>query len=365
MTKRNQATREWDLIIINGKMRQVCFRWNVSECLSRVAPKSQKNPSTGFTRIYPKVNWVCLREAALLVKRHQVETHHRTEGGCIKMMILAHSGSLTLKWWTALLDLSAWMKRCSGTWVGLVQRLYAPSMRIQRKNSCMWTHICSLLIWCLQVKAQGIFFVQKLRDGFNSSKRIQCALPVLSSWPSRNSDAGSKARLCRCKKKTLSECPRRIPRRMDALSTLESTWHPALPQNAMTRGGWRSLRRNSQQHVSHWQIVDTRMLGSIKPQLSILSFPAQAGKRRSFFEFICPSGTRRARLELGGGRVRPSVDNHDLVWTVAVPEWDAGGLAPVMQTFAGPLGVFDHLPHRCTASNRDNVSRFGTLASSR
>jgi len=26
------------------------------------------------------------------------------------------------------------------------------------------------------------------------------------------------------------------------------------------------------------------------------------------------------------------------------PEWDAGGLAPVMQTFAGSLGVFDHGP---------------------
>jgi len=33
-----------------------------------------------------------------------------------------------------------------------------------------------------------------------------------------------------------------------------------------------------------------------------------------------------------GGCDLPSVDNHDLVQTVAVPEWDAGGLAPVMQT---------------------------------
>jgi len=36
-----------------------------------------------------------------------------------------------------------------------------------------------------------------------------------------------------------------------------------------------------------------------------------------------------------------------------------------MQTFAGPLGVFDHSPRLCTASDRDNLSRFGTLASSR
>jgi len=40
---------------------------------------------------------------------------------------------------------------------------------------------------------------------------------------------------------------------------------------------------------------------------------------------------------------------------VAVAEWDAGGLAPVMQTFTGPLGVFDHSARLCTASDRDNV----------
>jgi len=40
-------------------------------------------------------------------------------------------------------------------------------------------------------------------------------------------------------------------------------------------------------------------------------------------------------------------------------------LAMVMQTFAGPLGMFDHSPRLCTASDRDNVSRFGTLASSK
>jgi len=43
-----------------------------------------------------------------------------------------------------------------------------------------------------------------LHDG--SSKRIQCALPALSSWPSRKAEAGSKARLCCCKRFP-SHCP--------------------------------------------------------------------------------------------------------------------------------------------------------------
>ena len=47
---------------------------------------------------------------------------------------------------------------------------------------------------------------------------------------------------------------------------------------------------------------------------------------------------------------------------VAVPEWDAGGLAPVMQTFVGHLDVFDHSPRLCTASDKDNVSMCDTLA---
>jgi len=32
-------------------------------------------------------------------------------------------------------------------------------------------------------------------------------------------------------------------------------------------------------------------------------------------------------------------NNHDIVETVAVPEWDAGGLESVSQTFAPPLDV--------------------------
>jgi len=40
--------------------------------------------------------------------------------------------------------------------------------------------------------------------------------------------------------------------------------------------------------------------------------------------------------------VRPhSYDFCELAQWVAVPEWEAGGLAPVMQTFVGPLDAFD------------------------
>ena len=86
---------------------------------------------------------------------------------------------------------------------------HAPLSSYQRRNSWiqrriiwMWTHICSFdsVIWCLQGKAQRIFFVQELRDGLTSSKRIQCALPALSSWHSRKVEAGSKAHLCRSKR---------------------------------------------------------------------------------------------------------------------------------------------------------------------
>jgi len=48
-----------------------------------------------------------------------------------------------------------------------------------------------------------------LREGMTFPKRIQYALPALSSWPSRRAKTGSKARLCRCE---------RFPRRMPSLS---------------------------------------------------------------------------------------------------------------------------------------------------
>jgi len=69
--------------------------------------------------------------------RRQVKTNHRTEGGFTKRW----SWLTLLKQWTVLLDLSAW---CTVRVNGLAQwNAYAHSMSIQRRNSCMWTHICS------------------------------------------------------------------------------------------------------------------------------------------------------------------------------------------------------------------------------
>jgi len=73
----------------------------------------------------------------------------------------------------------------------------------------------------------------------------------------------------------------------DALSTLECIWHSSPLQSAMTHGNYRSWKRDSQQHVSRWQGVDKRMLGSSKKKTCTRAFPAQAAKKTIFSEFIC------------------------------------------------------------------------------
>jgi len=60
-----------------------------------------------------------------------------------------------------------------------------------------------------------------------------------------------------------------------------------------------------------------------------------------------------------------SVEFCELAQWVVVPEWEEEGLVPVKQTFVGLLNVFDRSPHLRTGSGLSNVSKMGTLASSR
>ena len=119
-----------------------------------------------------------------------------------------------------------------------------------------------------------------LHDG--SSKRIQCALLALSSWPSRKAEAGSKARLCRCKR--FPSAPNEFQEGCPLHSRVYLASNSA--SKCMTRGGW-SWRRNSQQHVSRWQVVDKRMLGSSKQKTASGRFMRKQKTKTIFSEFIC------------------------------------------------------------------------------
>ena len=76
----------------------------------------------------------------------------------------------------------------------------APSMRIHRRNSCMWRHICSsddLMPSRKGSKNLVCSGAERWIDFFQKNS-MRPVLPALSSWPSRRDETGAKARLCRC-----------------------------------------------------------------------------------------------------------------------------------------------------------------------
>jgi len=156
-------------------------------------PQSQRNlsrvshASITWSLQSSKLNWARLRVAALLVVRSQVKTNNRTEGGSLKKKDDpgSHSANSGQRSWT----FSAW---CAVRVNELASRnADAPSMKIQRRNSC--THVCSFDALIPSWKGSK----NLLGSGAERWQKNSTRPSALSSWPSRRAETGSKTHLCR------------------------------------------------------------------------------------------------------------------------------------------------------------------------